>query len=76
MFAGPCNMLQEVGFSPSLRKTLFNNLPHTKKKKNPPCKALHGAGSTPSCKKTDWSHVGRGGEGEMSFLLLLLFLNI
>lgn len=32
MFAGPCNMLQEVGFSPSLSKTSVKCLPHTHKK--------------------------------------------
>lgn len=63
------------GIFPFFKKNVIQQLA-THKKKTPPCKALHGAGSTPSCKKTDWSHVGRGGEGEMSFLLLLLFLNI
>lgn len=32
MFAGPCNMLQKVGFSPSLSKMSVKYLPHTEKK--------------------------------------------
>lgn len=63
------------GIFPFFKQNVIQKTCHTLKKK-PPCKGLPGAGSTPSCKKTDWSPVGRGGEGEMSFLLLLLFLNI
>lgn len=64
----------ESGIFPFFKQNIIRKL--ATYKKTPPCKGLNGAGSTPSCKKTDWSPVGRGGEDEMSFLLLLLFLNI
>lgn len=64
----------ESGIFPFFKQNIIRKL--ATHKKTPPCKGLHGAGSTPSRKKTDWSPVGRGGEDEMSLLLLLLFLNI